>query len=132
MSYRNNKLNIAKQIRRMYALTTVGYFSIAGASWAALLALRGFSILEIGMLVCFGLSWPFNIAKSLRSRTAKGKSTLFEMMIIIGYLFGLSGKFLAGNITYVVAFYVIDILLVSTDLVLTFRNKRLDKERENV
>lgn len=89
-------------------------------------------LLEIGMLVCFGLSWPFNIAKSLRSRTAKGKSTLFEMMIIVGYLFGLSGKFLAGNITYVVAFYVIDILLVSTDLVLTFRNKRLDKERENV
>lgn len=89
-------------------------------------------LLEIGMLVCFGLSWPFNIAKSLRSRTAKGKSTLFEMMIIIGYLFGLSGKFLAGNITYVVAFYVIDILLVSTDLILTFRNKRLDKERENV
>lgn len=89
-------------------------------------------LLEIGMLVCFGLSWPFNIAKSLRSRTAKGKSTLFEMMIIVGYLFGLSGKFLAGNITYVVAFYVIDILLVSTDLILTFRNKRLDKERENV
>ena len=89
-------------------------------------------LLEIGMLVCFGLSWPFNIAKSLRSRTAKGKSTLFEVMIIIGYLLGLSSKFLAGNITYVVAFYVIDILLVSIDLILTFRNKRLGRERENV
>ena len=55
-------------------------------------------------------------------------------LLEIGMLvcFGLSGKFLAGNITYVVAFYVIDILLVSTDLILTFRNKRLDKERENV
>ena len=31
-------------------------------------------VLEAGMLVCFGISWPFNIAKSLRSRTAKGKS----------------------------------------------------------
>ena len=87
-------------------------------------------LLEIGMLVCFGLSWPFNITKSLRSRTAKGKSTSFEIMIIIGYLLGLGSKFITGNITYVVAFYILDILLVSTDLVLTFRNKRLDRERE--
>ena len=89
-------------------------------------------LLEIGMLICFGLSWPFNITKSIRSRTAKGKSVYFEMMIIIGYLFGLSGKFIAGNITYVVAFYVLDILLVSTDLILTFRNRKLDREREKV
>ena len=89
-------------------------------------------LLEIGMLICFGLSWPFNITKSIRSRTAKGKSALFEMMIIIGYLFGLSGKFIAGNITYVVAFYVLDILLVTTDLILTLRNRKLDREREKV
>ena len=87
-------------------------------------------LLEIGMLICFGLSWPFNITKSIRSRTAKGKSVYFEMMIIIGYLCGLSGKFISGNITYVVAFYILDILLVSTDLALTFRNRKLDKERD--
>ncbi len=44
------KFNIKTQIRSLYALTTVGYFQIAGASWVALLALRGFSLLEIGML----------------------------------------------------------------------------------
>ena len=87
-------------------------------------------LLEIAMLICFGLSWPFNITKSIRSRTAKGKSVYFEMMIIIGYLCGLGGKFISGNITYVVAFYILDILLVSTDLILTFRNRKLDKERE--
>lgn len=87
-------------------------------------------LLEIAMLICFGLSWPFNITKSIRSRTAKGKSVYFEMMIIIGYLCGLGGKFISGNITYVVAFYILDILLVSTDLALTFRNRKLDKERE--
>ena len=38
---------------------------------------------EVMMLVCFGLSWPFNIAKSLRSRTAKGKSMLFESLVIL-------------------------------------------------
>lgn len=41
-------------------------------------------VLEAGMLVCFGISWPFNIAKSLRSRTAKGKSVAFELLIIAG------------------------------------------------
>ncbi|MBQ3532820.1 MAG: hypothetical protein IJA51_03850 [Oscillospiraceae bacterium] len=79
------------------------------------------------MLVCFGLSWPFNIVKSYRSRTAKGKSLLFEVCIIIGYLCGVAGKFLSGNITYVVAVYFLDILMVGTDLVLTIRNRRLDR-----
>ena len=41
-------------------------------------------IFETIMLICFGLSWPFNITKSLRSRTAKGKSLQFEICIVIG------------------------------------------------
>lgn len=87
-------------------------------------------IFETGMLVCFGLSWPFNIAKSLRARTAKGKSMLFEIIVIAGYLMGLAGKFISGNVTYVAAVYVLDILMVSCDLVITMRNHRLDKLRE--
>lgn len=82
------------------------------------------------MLVCFGISWPFNIAKSLRSRTAKGKSVAFELLIIAGYLCGLIGKFILGNLSYVVFFYIADILMVAADLVLTLRNRRLDRERE--
>ena len=87
-------------------------------------------IFETGMLICFGLSWPFNIAKSLRARTAKGKSMLFEIIVIAGYLMGLAGKFISGNVTYVAAVYVLDILMVSCDLVITMRNHRLDKLRE--
>ena len=82
------------------------------------------------MLVCFGLSWPFNIAKSIRSGTAKGKSAAFEILIIVGYLAGLTGKFISGDISYVVAFYIADILMVSTDLCLTLRNRRRDREAE--
>ena len=82
------------------------------------------------MPVCFGLSWPFNIAKSLRSRTAKGKSMLFESLVILGYLCGLAGKFISGNVTYVVAVYLLDIAMVTTDLLLTIRNAKLDQERE--
>ena len=82
------------------------------------------------MLVCFGISWPFNIAKSIRSRTAKGKSVSFELLIIAGYLCGLVGKLILGNLSYVVFFYIADILMVAADLVLTLRNRRLDRERE--
>lgn len=87
-------------------------------------------ICEVLMLILFGLSWPFNIAKSWRSRTARGKSVLFEIVIILGYLCGIAGKFLGDNVTYVAAFYVVDIAMVSTDLALTLRNLRLDKQRE--
>lgn len=83
------------------------------------------------MLVCFGISWPFNIAKSLRSRTAKGKSVAFELLIIAGYLCGLIGKLILGNLSYVVFFYIADILMVAADLVLTLRNRRLDREHDN-
>ena len=87
-------------------------------------------ILETAMLVCFGLSWPFNIVKSIRSRTAKGKTLTFHFFIIVGYLCGLAGKFLSGNVTYVAAVYVLDILLVTTDLILSLRNRRLDRMAE--
>ena len=84
-------------------------------------------LLEVLMLVCFGLSWPFNIMKSWKSRTARGKSLLFECCVIIGYCCGLAGKIIGGNITYVVAVYILDIAMVTTDLVLTIRNVFLDK-----
>jgi hypothetical protein len=38
-----------------------------------------------------------------------------------------AGKFLGGNVTYVLAFYALDIFMVSLDIVLTCRNRRLDK-----
>ena len=85
-------------------------------------------IFESIMLVCFGISWPFNIAKSLRSRTAKGKSIGFEILIITGYLFGLTGKLITGDLSYVAIFYIADILMVGTDLVLTLINQRRDRE----
>lgn len=86
---------------------------------------------ETLMLICFGVSWPFNIVKSYRSRTAKGKSILFELCIIVGYLCGLTGKLIGNNISYVVVVYLLDIFMVATDLALTFRNCMLDRRREN-
>ena len=43
-------------------------------------------LLEMLMIVCFGLSWPISIRKSWISRTAKGKSLFFEIFLLIGYI----------------------------------------------
>lgn len=81
------------------------------------------------MLVCFGVSWPVNIVKSLRSKTAKGKSLAFELCIFTGYVVGLAGKLVAGNLTYVVIVYVLDLVMVAIDLALTLRNMKWDRQR---
>ena len=89
---------------------------------------------EIAMLVSFGASWPFNIMKSYRSRTAKGKSVQFEIIVEIGYTIGLIGKFITfhntGVLAYSVWFYFADIAMVLIDMGLYFRNIRLDKIRD--
>lgn len=81
-------------------------------------------LLEFAMLFCFGFSWPFSIAKSLRTREVQGKSPLFMILIIVGYLFGIVNKlFFHGDapIGWVTWVYFIDLALVSTDLALYFR-----------
>ena len=37
-------------------------------------------LFEILMIVSFGLSWPMNVLKSYRARTAKGKSLPFLLL----------------------------------------------------
>jgi len=87
---------------------------------------------EMLMVVCFGFSWPFSVMKSYRARTTKGKSLLFISLVWIGYLFGIAGKIVTNNITYVFIFYVINIVMVSCDIALYFRNRSLDKGAEKL
>ena len=89
---------------------------------------------EIGMLLAFGVSWPFNISKSWRSRTAKGKSLGFELIIVFGYCIGVLGKFITysrtGVLPYSTWFYLADIAMVLCDIALYFRTRALDKAAE--
>jgi hypothetical protein len=92
-------------------------------------------ILEVVMLICFGLSWPINAYKSWKARTAKGKSPAFLCLIIFGYIAGITAKFLNESYMasidtkwYVLFFYFLNMLMVSADLCIYFRNKRLDKQ----
>jgi len=92
-------------------------------------------ILEIIMIVSFGASWPVNVFKSYKSRTTKGKSLLFLCLIFFGYIAGIASKlvneaYMASFSTkwYVLVFYVINLVMVSIDLCLYFRNRRLDAQ----
>ncbi|MBO4452304.1 MAG: hypothetical protein J5793_00060 [Clostridia bacterium] len=87
-------------------------------------------ILEAAMVISFGVSWPTSIIKSYRARTAKGKSLLFHCFIFFGYVCGSAAKVISGSITYVFAFYILNLLMVGTDIALYFRNRRLDAAAE--
>ncbi|MBQ2818774.1 MAG: hypothetical protein IKM67_00410 [Clostridia bacterium] len=94
-------------------------------------------MLEIVMIVSFGASWPMNVIKSYKARTAKGKSLAFLCLILFGYIAGITGKLLNpdymasfGDKWYVLVFYFLNFAMVLVDLILYFRNRHLDKLSE--
>ena len=94
--------------------------------------------LEVVMIVSFGASWPMNVIKSYKARSAKGKSLAFLCLILFGYVAGITSKFLnptyMASIStkwYVLFFYILNFIMVSADLILYIRNYRLDKAAEN-
>lgn len=81
-------------------------------------------------LIGFGIAWPSSIVKSYRSKTAKGKSLMFLCVSFAAYLCGITSKFLATELSYVVIFYFINLCFVGTDIVLYFINSKRDRLRE--
>ena len=91
-------------------------------------------ILEVTMIVSFGISWPLNVLKSYRARTTKGKSLAFLLLILFGYVAGITSKLINeaymadfAHKWYVLFFYVLNFTMVSLDLIMYIRNRRLDK-----
>jgi hypothetical protein len=78
------------------------------------------SIFEALMLVCFGLSWPVSIVRTLRLKVVSGKSPYFIGIVILGYAFGLAHKILYSR-DWVIGLYVFNIAVVSIDLMLYFK-----------
>ena len=75
---------------------------------------------EAGMLICFGISWPLSIAKSLRTRRVEGKSRMFMAIVALGYLSGIAHKLLY-SFDLVILLYIANFLMVSFDLYLYYR-----------
>ena len=86
-------------------------------------------IFEMCFLICFAVAWPVSIVKSVKSRTSKGKSIVFEYFIIAGYCFGIAAKLVDTHLSYVIIFYIINLIMVLIDIALYYRNARLDKAR---
>ena len=90
-------------------------------------------ILEIIMIVSFGASWPLNVIKSYKARTAKGKSLGFLLLIFFGYIAGITSKLVSPAYKwYVLFFYVLNLVMVGADLILYVRNKKLDKLKDGI
>lgn len=84
--------------------------------------------LEILMMVMFGLSWPNNILTSIRNKSTKGKNLLFMILVDIGYICGVTAKFMAGTFKwYVVFFYILNFCMVTTDMMLYFHYRKKEK-----
>lgn len=79
------------------------------------------SIFEIGMLVAFGFSWPISISKALRTKKVAGKSPLFMIIIMLGYVSGILHKIINTPDDFVLWLYVLNLLMVGFDLFLYLR-----------
>jgi len=86
------------------------------------------SIFEMIMLICFGAAWPFSIYKSWKSRACAGKSVIFLYIVLIGYAAGVTHKLLY-NLDWVVGLYVLNGLMVLVDILIFFRNARLERAK---
>jgi len=84
------------------------------------------SILEIIMLICFGIAWPFSIRRSILSRSVEGKSFVFLVIIWFGYLSGILHK-LFYIFDLAILLYIANFCMVTIDALLYFRNKVLTK-----
>ena len=86
------------------------------------------SIMETIMLICFGLSWPLNLIKAYKAKSAKGTSLPFILLITTGYIAGICAKLITHQINYVLIAYFINLAIVALNIVVYFRNMMLDKK----
>ncbi len=94
-------------------------------------------VLETIMLICFGLSWPVNLVKNYKARSAKNISLPFLLLITFGYVAGITAKLIAlyspqypDPSWYLLTIYIINLLMMCANIAVYFRNAHLDKVAE--
>lgn len=76
------------------------------------------------MLICFGMAWPFSIAKSWRARQNAGKSIIFLCIVWLGYVAGITHK-IVYSYDGVIYLYAANCLMVMADIMIYYRNRIL-------
>jgi hypothetical protein len=82
------------------------------------------TVFEIGMLFCFGISWPFAMMKTYRSKNIGGKSPVFLWFVCVGYVCGILFK-VFDNLDWVIALYALNGVMVAADMALYYHYRRL-------
>ncbi|MDR1684102.1 MAG: hypothetical protein LBR90_01390 [Elusimicrobiota bacterium] len=77
------------------------------------------SVFEAGMLICFGISWPFAIWRVWRAKNVKGVSIIFSGLVFLGYISGMLHKYFY-SMDWVFLLYFYNAALVFTHMVLYF------------
>ena len=85
------------------------------------------SIFETLMIISFGISWPVNVSKAIRARSTKGKSILFDYFIFFGYICGIVSKIITHTYNLAFWFYFPNLIMVTADIVVYYRNRKLEK-----
>lgn len=90
-------------------------------------------ILEAIMVVAFGVSWPFNVYKSIKTKSTKGKSVIFLSLIEVGYIAGITSKIVNPNFDWstrwwVFALYILNFIMVLIDIILYFINHQREQQ----
>lgn len=81
------------------------------------------SVLEAGMMVCFGASWPIAAYKTFKAKRVDGKSFRFSLLILLGYILGITHKLLF-NLDWVIYLYILNFIFVFLDACLYLRYRK--------
>jgi len=87
-------------------------------------------LFEVIMLICFGISWPISVVKSLKSKSSEGKSLIFTFVIILGYVAGILSKIFKTELTYVLFLYIFNLIVVNIDMIVLIINKTRFKQEK--
>jgi hypothetical protein len=87
------------------------------------------SYFELGMIIAFGIAWPVNIYKTIKTKGLLIKSAAFSTIIMIGYILGIIHK-IFYSLDWVIIAYIINFSMVLTDI-LIYKNFKVKLQKNN-
>ncbi len=90
------------------------------------------SVFEGIMILCFGVSWPVAVWKTLRTKNVSGISIFFLWFVFIGYVSGVMFKLTEamgnGYVNPVIILYLFNLVLVGTEVMLFYRYRNYPEQ----